>query len=857
MLSVFQGTRRRQSLPRLGPLESVEVRLLLTASALISELAAPNSVHAANSATVQQIASFVQTQITGANLAGVSVAVVRGDAVLMSAGYGTANFQLGKQINADTPFMIASVSKAVTAVAAMQLVDSGQLDLDRNINDYLPFNVANPNHPNKPITARMLMTHSSSIIDNDTFTAIEYSEGDSPVPLGDLMRGYLTPGADYYSRDNFLQAAPGQSAEYSNMGSAMLGYLVEEVSEQPFDEFSKQKIFDPLGMSNTSWKLAGFNPDDVAMPYEYSGTNHVASGHYGFPDYPNGQLRSSANDMARFLRAFIGDGELQGTRILSATSTAEMRRLQIPRLDDSIGLTWFYDQVDGQSTLGHNGGETGANTFMFYRPSDGVGVIVFTNTSASNEDFQDDQNNAMTDIAAELFKQASQLVPVPLLTVSIFAASISENGGATTATVSRTEDTTDALIVNLSSSDTSEATVPATVTIEAGQTTSAAFSISSVDDSDVDGTQSITITASATGTTSGTDTIDVTNDDTTTGFVVTAPTGMIDTIRPTISWTAVDGALSYNVFLNIDNGGGNVFTQGDVNSSQTSIVIPQDLEFARYRVFVEANIPGSVLKKQDQGHTFVVNVKSQLTPIGATTATSPQFTWNRVPGAARYRIFINVPGGAITAEITDPGSGTTASHTITSALPRNDYKWWVRAIRDVSGTDFLGPWSEASEFSTGGRTKATSPTRNSTVTNGFPEFTWPAVSDALRYEVYVAKTGTPGALYRDPGITRSSVRARSLGDGDYKVWIRSTMANGSGVWGSGIAFSVATTTTSLRTTPTSPTTPGFSSTPQFAWQETAGATSYDIYLHNGTSSILESGRTGTSWTPITALADGA
>lgn len=189
LLRVCQNTRRRQSLPRLGALESVEVRLLLAASALLSDLATPNSAGPADSATEQQIVSFVQSQITDAKLAGVSVAVVRGNTVLMSAGYGTANFESGKQISADTPFLIASVSKVVTAVSAMRLVDSGQLDLDRNINDYLPFNVANPNHPNTPISARMLMTHSSSIIDNDTFAAIAYSDGDSPVALGDLMRG--------------------------------------------------------------------------------------------------------------------------------------------------------------------------------------------------------------------------------------------------------------------------------------------------------------------------------------------------------------------------------------------------------------------------------------------------------------------------------------------------------------------------------------------------------------------------------------------------------------------------------------------------------------------------------------------
>jgi autotransporter-associated beta strand protein len=477
-------------------------------------------------------------------------------------------------------------------------------------------------------------------------------------------------------------------------------------------------------------------------------------------------------------------------------------------------------------------------------------VTVRVNDAASD--------NAFDNVVNQIVMVTTTDDTIPTLTVTVVDKFISENGGTTTATVTRNTNVSGALTVTLSSSDSGEATVPTTVTIPAGQTASDAFTVTGVDDNFLDGTQTVTVTAAANGLTSGTDTLDVTDADTTpTGFVVTAPNGMIEDVRPTILWNAVDGAVSYNVYLNIDNGGGNVFTQKDVSASQTSLAIPQDLEFARYRVFIEANMPNDVLKKQDAGHTFVVEVKSQLTSIGATTATTPDFTWNRVPGAAQYRIFINVPGGAVTADIADPGSGTTASHTITSALPRNDYKWWLRAIRDVNDTDFLGPWSEASEFSTGGRTKVTSPARNSTVTNSIPEFTWPAVPDALRYETYVSKIGTPGALYRDPGITDTTIRARALEDGDYKVWIRTTQADGSGVWGSGVAFTVATTTTALQTTPSSPLTPGFNTTPAFTWQSTAGATSYDIFLHNGTSSILEEGRTGTSWRPTTALADGA
>ncbi len=337
------------------------------------------------------------------------------------------------------------------------------------------------------------------------------------------------------------------------------------------------------------------------------------------------------------------------------------------------------------------------------------------------------------------------------------------------------------------------------------------------------------------------------------GFVVTAPVGMTSSVRPTVTWTAVSGALSYNLYVNIDDGGGNVFQQLNISSGQTSFAIPQDLEFARYRVFIEANMPGGVIQNQDQGHTFVVEVKAQLTAVGATLATSPTFTWNRVPGAASDVIFINQPGSPVTATVADPGSGSTVTHTIIAALARNDYKWWVRPVRQVQATTFLGPWSDANEFSTGGRTKITAPVRNSTSNITIPSFVWDTVPGAQSYEIYVAKTGTPGAVYRDAGIDKADIRARTLENGDHKVWIRTTLADGSSVWGSGVDFTVNAPATNLATAVTGGAGPGFDTTPTINWSATAGATSYDVYVHRGTQSLLRN-VTGTSWTSDTALA---
>lgn len=159
-------------------------------------------------------------------------------------------------------------------------------------------------------------------------------------------------------------------------------------------------------MSHTSWKLAGLNPATVALPYVYRAGRLSSAGHHGAPDDPNGELRSSALDMSRFLRAFMNGGILQGRRILSAALVAQMGRVQVPHLDPNLGLVWYYYNVGGYRVLGHEGAEIGVGTDMFFRPHDRVGALVFSNTSADDEGRQQDQSNALADIEERILRLA-------------------------------------------------------------------------------------------------------------------------------------------------------------------------------------------------------------------------------------------------------------------------------------------------------------------------------------------------------------------------------------------------------------------------------------------------------------------
>ncbi len=325
---------------------------------------------------------FIHDQMREGRLPGLAAAVVKDGELAWARGYGLANIAHERRASADVEFMLASVSKTVAAVAVMQAVEDGLVDLDADVNDVLPFAVRNPEFPDDAITARMLLTHTSSLRDNWSVLNTIYTQGDSPVPLGEFLAEYLVPGGRHYDAEkNFLSSSPGSAYRYCNEAAALAAYLVEAASGTGFDVWCTQRIFAPLGMEQTSWFLRGLDPTDVAMPYRYvrSGDRYRRYGQYGYPDYPDGQLRTSARELGRFLLAFVRGGELDGVRILEESTVQEMRRDQVPDVVAGQGLIWYAIRRNGERLLGHNGGDSGVATQMFFRERDGAGVITLAN----------------------------------------------------------------------------------------------------------------------------------------------------------------------------------------------------------------------------------------------------------------------------------------------------------------------------------------------------------------------------------------------------------------------------------------------------------------------------------------------
>ena len=350
--------------------------------------------------------AFILEEMQEQNVPGMATVIVKGGEIIWRKGYGLADVAGNVPVSDNTIFSLASISKLFTGTALMQLAEDGQMDLDDPINTFMPFDVVNPSHPSTAITFRMLMTHTSSIQDNEPVMDTYYSQGDPTISLADLMERYFSPtGEDYDAENNFLTSEPGEAFEYSNIATALAGYLVERVAQMPFDTYCNQNIFDRICMNNSSWFLAGLDVSQIAKPHTFEDGDYTTLEHYGFADYPDGQLRSNVTDLAHFMIAFLQQGTFSGNQLLSSASVAEMLSAQDSDDGGVMGLNWYQEEIfleDGGTVAmwGHNGGETGVSTDLYINPANGIGVAVLSNAEGDNLFVVDELYNYGLSIAA-------------------------------------------------------------------------------------------------------------------------------------------------------------------------------------------------------------------------------------------------------------------------------------------------------------------------------------------------------------------------------------------------------------------------------------------------------------------------
>ncbi|MHC4212708.1 MAG: serine hydrolase, partial [Planctomycetota bacterium] len=328
--------------------------------------------------------SAIEANMAAYNMPGISACVVVGDNVVWTGAYGYMDAAQTIPIADTTLFRLASISKTVLSTAILQLWENSLIDLDADVNEYLPFNVVNPWYPLSAITIRMIMSHTSSINRRDeTWIPDIVVGGDYPGALEQYLMNHLDASGANYNQDNYLPVPPGTQGQYSNYAFAVLGVVVEQVTGDSLETYCRDSIWTPLGMSETSWFMANLDSNNIAMPLQWTGSAFQPYGHFGGPIYPAGQLRSSSIQLARHLSSFLRYGEVDGVRILDSMTIEAIRTVQYPETEVFPGAEWglgWYRGWTGQEWFwGHSGSSWGIITFMYSNPDDNTGMILLTN----------------------------------------------------------------------------------------------------------------------------------------------------------------------------------------------------------------------------------------------------------------------------------------------------------------------------------------------------------------------------------------------------------------------------------------------------------------------------------------------
>ncbi len=334
----------------------------------------PSGVH---ELTAQDVEAFfdglVPLQLAKDDIAGATIIVVKDGKVLFSRGYGFADVEKRKPVSAEkTLFRPGSVSKLFTWTAVMQLVEQGKLDLDRDVNTYLDFQI--PEAHGKPVTLKNLLTHTPGFDDQvkDLFTSASQR-----TTLAHYVKNRI-PARIF---------PPGTTPAYSNYGSAVAGYVVERVSGEPFPQYVEAHIFKPLGMANSTFvqPLPSHLAGNMSNGYKLGSDKPLEFEIVG-PE-PAGSLSSSATDMARFMIAHLQEGQLGDARILRP-ETARLMHSRLFALDDAAnGMAHgFYEESrNGLRIIGHAGDTICFHSDLHLVLEKGLGLFISYNSGGKGE----------------------------------------------------------------------------------------------------------------------------------------------------------------------------------------------------------------------------------------------------------------------------------------------------------------------------------------------------------------------------------------------------------------------------------------------------------------------------------------
>ena len=358
-------------------------RSLRRASLASALLFAAPLVAAAQKAPLQGFDAYVTKAMQDWKVPALAIAVVRNDSIVLMKGYGTRTMGTTQPVDEHTLFAIGSSSKAFTATLVAMLVDEGKMRWDEPVSTYLPGFQLYDQYMSRELTIRDALTHRSG-----------------------LARGDLMWYATDYNRDEILRRVrflkPSWSARarfgYQNIMYLAAGQSVAHVAGKSWDDVLRERIFQPLGMTETSSStraLAGLT--NVATPHtEVNDTLRIVPWHNIDNIGPAGSINSSVSDMIKWVRFQLAQGKVGGKSLVSPSALGETHTAQmvIPVGADSrqtnpythmsaYGMGWFLQDYRGRQLDQHGGNIDGMSAMVALMPEEKIGMVILTNANGS------------------------------------------------------------------------------------------------------------------------------------------------------------------------------------------------------------------------------------------------------------------------------------------------------------------------------------------------------------------------------------------------------------------------------------------------------------------------------------------
>ena len=332
---------------------------------------------------------WIGAQCEYRQLPGLAIAVTYDDELLYSRGFGFADLERKIPMTPQTPFHIASITKTFTSTAILQLRDRGKLHLDDRVAQYLPWFQYRNQFPDGPeITIWNLLTHTSGLPSESAFPYWT----DNVFPTREEMIRALQ------NQENIFE--PGTQFHYSNLGMAILGEVVAAASGEPYEQYIRKNILEPLDMARTSVFFPAERRAEVAAGYN----RRLRDGSRSRSEYvdskgiaPAANITSTVEDLAKFAAAHMRKGPVGGRQILATSTLREMHRVQwMPaHWKSGWGLGFSVGKNDERITFGHGGWIGSQRSILTASPEEKLAVVVFINADDGSPAFFADRALSM------------------------------------------------------------------------------------------------------------------------------------------------------------------------------------------------------------------------------------------------------------------------------------------------------------------------------------------------------------------------------------------------------------------------------------------------------------------------------